>query len=128
MWDKFSRTRPPKPLFWVGSSRKDLKSFPPDAQDVIGRALLDAQFGGKHPDAKPLQGFGGAGVVEVVLDLRGEAYRAVYTVRLQDAVYVLHAFQKKASRGIATQKYEIDRVRQRLRMAEDHHAAWEKGQ
>ena len=128
MWDMLNRTRPPRPLFWVGSSLRDLKSFPPDAQDVIGRALLDAQFGGKHPDAKPLQGFGGAGVVEVVLDLGGNAYRAVYTVRLQDAVYVLHAFQKKSSRGIATQKYEIDRVRQRLRMAEDHHTAWKKGE
>jgi phage-related protein len=123
----FRRTSPPKPLFWVGSSRNDLKSFPPDAQDVIGRALLDAQFGGKHPHAKPLQGFGGAGVVEVVLDLRGEAYRAVYTVRFQHAVYVLHAFQKKSSRGIATPKYEIDRVRQRLRLAEAHHTARERG-
>jgi phage-related protein len=116
-----------KPLFWVASSLKDLRAFPADAQDVIGRALLDAQFGDRHPDAKPLQGFGGAGVVEVVLELRGDAYRAVYTVRLQDAIYVLHAFQKKSTRGIATPKYEIDLVRQRLRVAEQHNAERTEG-
>lgn len=91
---------------------------------MIGRALLDAQFGDRHPDAEPLQGFGGAGVVEVVLELRGDAYRAVYTVRLQHAIYVLHAFQKKSTRGSATPRYEIDLVRQRLRWAEEHHAEW----
>lgn len=114
-------THTAKPLFWVGSSRKDLKSFPGEVQDVMGRALLDAQFGDKHPDAKPLRGFGGAGVLEVVDSYAGDTYRTVYTVRFESAVYVLHAFQKKATRGIATPKHEIDLVRARYRAAEEHH-------
>src|SRR5688500_13169723 len=101
----------PEPLLWIGSSRKDLKTFPAEVQDVMGRALLDAQFGDKQPDAKPLHGFGGAGVLEVVDDFAGDTYRTVYTVRFEHAVYVLHAFQKKATRGISTPKHEIDLVR-----------------
>ncbi|MEW5926157.1 MAG: type II toxin-antitoxin system RelE/ParE family toxin [Gemmatimonadota bacterium] len=111
----------PKPLFWIGSSRKDLRAFPAEVQDVMGRALLDAQFGDKHPDAKPLHGFGGAGVLEVVDDFAGDTYRTVYTVRFEHAVYVLHAFQKKATRGISTPKREIDLVRARYRAAEEHY-------
>lgn len=111
----------PKPLFWIGSSRKDLKTFPDEVQDVMGRALLDAQFGDKHPDAKPLHGFGGAGVLEVVDNFAGDAYRTVYTVNFEHAVYVLHAFQKKARRGIRTPKHEIDLVRTRFRTAEEHY-------
>jgi phage-related protein len=114
----------PKPLFWMGSSRKDLKSFPDEVQDVMGRALLDAQLDDKHPNAKPLQGFGGAGVLEMVDDLAGDTYRTVYTVRFKGAVYVLHAFQKKATRGIATPKHELDLVRERYRAAEEHYRSW----
>lgn len=119
--------RAPKPLFWMGSSRKDLKSFPAEVQDVMGRALLDAQFGDKHPNAKPLHGFGGAGVLEMVDDYVGDTYRTVYTVRFGQAVYVLHAFQKKAVRGIATPKREMDLVRDRLRAADEHYRKWIQG-
>jgi len=76
----------PKPLVWVGSSRADLKSFPEEVRLVMGYALYLAQVGGKHPDAKPLRGFGGAGVLEVVDDLDGDTYRAVYTVKLRGVV------------------------------------------
>jgi phage-related protein len=116
-----------KPLFWMASSRKDLKSFPAEVQDVMGRALLDAQLEDKHPNAKPLHGFGGAGVLEMVDDFAGDTYRTVYTVRFKGAVYVLHAFQKKATRGIATPKHELDLVRERYRAAEEHYQRWMKG-
>ena len=89
-------------LFWVGSSKRDLKAFPDNVQDMMGYALWLAETGGKHPDAKPLQGFGGGGVLEVVEDHDGDTYRTIYTLTLPDAVYVLHAFQKKAKRGAAT--------------------------
>ena len=85
-----------KPVEWVGSSRRDLKRFPKAVRTVFGQALFDAQRGQKHPDAKPLKGFGGAGVLEVVEDDDGNTYRAVYTVRFAGIVYVLHAFQKKS--------------------------------
>src|SRR5258708_6998164 len=90
-------------LFWVGSSLEDLKEFPEDVQDVIGYALHVAQTGGKHPSAKPLTGepaFRGGAVLEVVDDYDGDTYRAVYTVRFREFVYVLHCFQKKSKRGI----------------------------
>lgn len=107
-----------RPVVWMGSSKKDLLAMPDEVQDEMGYALHLAQHGDKHMAAKPLQGFGGAGVVEIVSDHRGDAFRAVYTVRLRGAVYVLHAFQKKSKRGIATPKAEIDIIRQRLRQAE----------
>jgi phage-related protein len=110
-----------RPLIWVDSSKKDLMEFPPDVQDVMGRALLDAQYGGKHPDAKPLTGFGGAGVLEVVDDFDGDTYRTVYTVKLEGVVYVLHAFQKKSKTGRETPKQEIDKVRARLKRAQEIH-------
>jgi len=112
----------PKPLFWVGSSRHDLREFPEDVKDSMGYALHLAQIGTKHPQAKPLKGFGGAGVLEVVEDHAGDTYRAVYTVRLEGAVYVLHAFQKKSKSGIKTPRKELDLVRDRLRRAEIEHA------
>jgi phage-related protein len=111
----------PKPLVWIGSSRKDLKSFPEDVRDLFGYALYVAQMGGRHPDAKPLKGFGGAGVLEIVDDYAGSTYRAVYTVRLSEAVFALHAFQKKSTTGIATRKQDVDLVRQRLKQAEALH-------
>src|SRR2546426_2618935 len=93
-----------KPVIWVGSSRKDLRAFPDPVQDHLGYALYVAQRGGKHRDAKALTGFGGAGVVEIIKDYRGDTFRAVYTLRYADAVYMLHAFQKKSKRGRETPK------------------------
>ena len=96
--------------------------MPDDVKDVFGYALYLAQMGEMHVRAKPLRGFGGAGVLEVVDNDESGTYRAVYTVRLASAVYVLHVFQKKSRRGIATPRQEIDLVRSRLRQAEQHHA------
>ncbi len=109
-----------KQVQWVGSSKADLKRFPDAVQDRFGFAIYQAQAGLRHRDAKPLTGFG-SGVPEVVARHDGDAYRAVYTVRFDSAVYVPHAFQKKARRGIATPKKELDLVRRRLREAERHH-------
>ena len=106
------------PVIWVGSSRKDLRAFPGPVQDHIGYALYVAQRGGKHRDTKTLSGFGGAGVVEVVKDFRGDTFRAVYTLRYAGAVYVLHAFQKKSKTGRQTPRREIELIKQRLREAE----------
>jgi phage-related protein len=111
-----------KPIVWVGSSLEDLWDFPPAVQREIGFALRQAQDGGKHPDAKPLKGFGGASVMEIVEDHDGDTYRAVYTVRFADAVYVLHVFQKKSKKKIATPKHEMDLIRIRLKEAERLHA------
>ena len=107
-----------KPVVWVGSSRKDLRAFPDAVQDLMGYALFVAQQGGKHRETKTLTGFGGAGVVEIIADHRGDTFRAVYTVRYQGTVYVLHAFQKKSTSGRVTPKHEIDVITQRLRVAE----------
>ena len=107
-----------RPLFWVGSSKRDLMALPEEVQQVMGFALHQAQAGEEHPAAKALRGFGGRGVLEVVERHDGDTYRAVYTVRLERAVYVLHCFQKKAKRGIATPKAELDLIRRRLREAE----------
>jgi len=109
-----------KNLYWIGSSKKDLKAMPADVQDTFGYALHLAQDGKKHPDAKPMQGFGSAGVVEMVEDYQGNAYRAVYTVKFGDAVYVVHCFQKKSTRGIATPKPDMDLIRERLKAAQEH--------
>jgi phage-related protein len=107
-----------KRVVWVGSSRKDLREFPNPVQDHMGYALYVAQRGGKHPDAKPLTGFGGAGVVETVSDFRGDAFRAVYTLRYAGAVYVLHAFQKKSKTGRETPHRDVELIKRRLRQAE----------
>jgi phage-related protein len=107
-----------KPVVWVGSSRKDLRAFPETVQDHIGYALYVAQQGGKHRDTKTLTGFGGAGVVEVIKDHRGDTFRAVYTLRFKDAVYVLHAFQKKSKTGRETPRPDMELIKQRLREAE----------
>ena len=110
-----------KPVIWVGSARADLSAFPEEVKDAIGYALYVAQQGGKHPDAKPLRGFGGAGILEIVEDHAGNTYRAVYTVRLAGRIYALHAFQKKSKSGIKTPKSEIDLIKSRLRRAEQEH-------
>ena len=117
-----------KPVFWVGSSRRDLRSFPKPVRTTFGQALYDAQTGSRHPDAKPLRGFGGAGVLEIVEDHDGNTYRAVYTVRFAGAVYVLHAFQKKSKAGRKTPPADIERVRSRLKDAEKHYAEWSQDQ
>jgi phage-related protein len=114
----------PKPLFWVGSSKKDLKGFPLVVRRTFGFALWQAQNGGKHVDAKALKGFGGTGVLEVVEDHAGNTYRAVYTVKFAEVVYVLHAFQKKSKKGIKTPKPEVELIRKRLNMAEEHYEDW----
>lgn len=113
-----------KPVIWIGSAKPDLSTFPEEVKDSIGFALYVAQQGGKHPDAKPLRGFGGAGVVEIVEDHHGDTYRAVYTVRLAGRIYVLHSFQKKSKRAIETPKAEINLIKSRLKRAETEHAAW----
>ncbi len=114
-----------KPLGWVGSAKDDLLEFPDSVVREIGHALYVAQLGGKHGAAKPLQGFGGAAVLEIVEDYAGDAYRAVYTIRFAEIVYVPHAFQKKSRRGIATPCQEIERVGTRLRQAEREYQAWQ---
>ena len=106
-----------KPLHWVGSSKRDLLEFPEPVRDDIGNALGVAQFSGVAPTAKPWKGVG-PGVLEIVESHDGNAYRAVYTGRFQEAVYVLHAFQKKSPSGIRTAKKDIDLVAQRLRAAQ----------
>jgi phage-related protein len=110
-----------RPLVWVGSSRKDLRAFPREVRRDIGLALYAAQQGEMDPAAKPLRGFGGASVVEIIARQEGDTWRAVYTVRFAEAIYVLHAFQKKSKRGIATPKKELDLIRRRLAEAECLH-------
>ena len=117
-----------KPVVWIGRSRTDLASFPEDVKDAIGYALYIAQRGGKHADAKPLRGFGGAGILEIIEDHAGDTYRAVYTVRLAGRVYVLHVFQKKSKAGIKTPKPEIELIRSRLKRAEEEHLRWLEAQ
>ena len=109
---------PLRPVIWIGSSRKDLRTFPEPVQEHLGYALFVAQCGGRHRDAKTLSGFGGAGVVEVVKDFRGDTFRAVYTVQYARAVYVLHVFQKKSKTGRETPKQDIELIKQRLREVE----------
>jgi len=110
------------PLFWIGTSKSDLRALPEAVQDEIGTALSVAQFGGKHPSAKPWRGQG-PGVFEIVEDYRGDAYRAAYTVRFHGAVYVLHVFQKKSPSGIKTSKADIELIARRLRWAQQHYEA-----
>ena len=107
-----------KPLYWVGSSKRDLMALPETVVDVFGYALYLAQIGRKHEQAKPLKGFGSAGVLEIVEDWEGNTYRAVYTVRFADSVFVLHVFQKKSKRGVATPGKDMDLIRERLKVAE----------
>jgi phage-related protein len=111
-----------KPLFWIGSTKRDLLKFPEAVKDTIGVALSVAQFGGKHPKSKPWKGEG-PGVLEVVEDYRGDTYRAVYTVRFEGAVYALHAFQKKSPKGIKTAQADVELVQQRLKAAREDYEA-----
>ena len=111
-----------KPLLWVGSAKRDLLAFPEPVKDELGIALSVAQFGGKHPKAKPWKGEG-AGIFEVVENYHGDAYRAVYVVRFERAVYVLHTFQKKSPTGIKTAKSDVDLIAQRLHLARQDYEA-----
>jgi phage-related protein len=101
-----------------------LRNSPKGVQDNVGYALYLAQTGGKHRKAKPLQGYRGASVLEIVDDFEGDTYRAVYTVHFAEAVYVLHVFQKKSTHGIATSRRDLNLIDQRLHQAEDHYARW----
>ena len=107
-----------KPLYWVGSSKKDLLALPETVVHVFGYALYLAQSGRKHDQAKPMRGFGSAGVLEIVENWEGNTYRAVYTVRFVESVFVLHVFQKKSKRGVATPKRELDLIQERWKAAE----------
>jgi phage-related protein len=115
-----------KALGWIGSAKADLLSFPHDVVREVGHALYVAQRGGKHDNAKPLKGFGGASVLEVVEDYGGDTYRAVYTVRFAEIVYVLHAFQKKSKKSTATPPHEIDKIKSRLKRAEETYEIWKR--
>jgi len=108
-----------KRVDFIGSSREDLKGFPEEVKQDIGYALYEAQKGRKPAVAKPLKGFSGAGVLEIVENFTGGTYRAVYTVRFQKVVYVLHCFQKKSKHGIKTPQQDIDLIKQRLKIAEE---------
>jgi phage-related protein len=110
-----------RPVVWLGSSRRDLRAMPEQVRRDIGQALYAAQQGETDPAAKPLKGFGGTRVMEIVERDRSGTYRAVYTAQVGDAIYVLHAFQKKSKRGIATPKQDIDLIRRRLAEAERDH-------
>lgn len=112
------RAQGEKPLFWIGSALDDLRAFPEPVKDELGTALGVAQFGGKHPSAKPWKGIG-PGVLEIVEDYRGDTYRAVYTVKFADAIYVLHAFQKKSPTGIKTSRRDVELISRRLKLAEE---------
>jgi len=109
---------PELPLIWIGSSKKDLMSLPVLVRRFFGHALRFAQNGEQHDSAKALKGIGSAGVLEVVEDDADGTYRAVYTVRFQEAIFVLHCFQKKSKSGIATPKKDIETIRLRLKAAE----------
>ncbi|HEY8292193.1 MAG TPA: type II toxin-antitoxin system RelE/ParE family toxin, partial [Thermomicrobiales bacterium] len=106
---------PLRPIYWVGPSKDDLRAFPEEVQDVMGYALELAQRGTKHPDAKPLKGFGGASVLEIIDDYDGDTYRTVYTVRLRSGIYVLLAFQKKSKRASVVPKHVSVLIQIRLR-------------
>lgn len=110
-----------KPLAWVGSSRRDLRRLPKQVRTDFGKALYAAQCGTTDPAAKPLKGFGGAGVLEIVDRYDTNTYRAVYVVQFVGVVYVLHVFQKKAKAGMAMPKADIALIRQRLAEAERQH-------
>src|SRR5215470_8886042 len=112
-----------RPVTWLGSSRRAVRQFPANVRRDIGYALFAAQQGEIDPSAKPLKGFGDADVLEIIARHRGDTWRAVYTVRYADAIYVLHAFQKKSRRGMATPTQEMELIRQRLNEAERLHGA-----
>ena len=117
-----------KPLDFIGSSREDLREFPDEVKQDIGYALFEAQKGQKSESAKPLKGFGGAGILEIIERSDGDTYRAVYTVKFREVVYVLHCFQKKSKSGIKTPQQEIELIQRRLKAAEeDYKVHYQRG-
>lgn len=115
-----------RPVIWIGSALQDLRGLPEQVQDTFGYALHQAQCGKHHPGARQLRGYL-RGLVELIDDFDGDTYRALYTVKIGDAVYVLHVFQKKATQGIATPRHEIAVIRERWRRARMHYAAQRGG-
>ena len=116
-----------RPVRWMGSSLEDLRKFPSPVQHAAGYALFQAQKGEKAPSAKPLKGVvKGAGVLEVVEDHQGDTFRAAYTVKFKDAVYVLHAFQKKSKKGVKTTKRDIDLIKARYEQARQDYEGRER--
>lgn len=111
-----------RPVHWIGSSRKDVKEFPKEVRDEIGFSLYAAELGEGLINSVPLVGFGSAKVVEIIVPHDGDAYRAVYTVKFKGAVYVLHAFQKKSKRGDKTPLPDMNLIKQRIKLAEEHHS------
>ena len=111
----------PKPVLWIGNSKADLSALAEDVRDEIGQALFEAQLGRRHSSAKPLKGYGGASVLEVVSDHAGDTFRAVYTVRWPACVYVLHVFQKKSKAGISTPKGDVSLIDARLKRLQELH-------
>jgi phage-related protein len=107
-----------RPIVWLGNSRKNLQEFPPDARKLMGDELQLMQYGGMPKDAKPFRGVGG-GVIEIALRHDGEAYRTVVALQLGRTIYVLHAFQKKSKKGIATPKHDVDLIKQRYKEAKE---------
>ena len=127
LWDTFMNdTELNKPLTWIGSRKTDLLDLPRKVQRIVGYALYLAQMGLQHTNVKPLTGFGGRGVLEVVEDDVGGTYRAVYTVKFKESVYILHAFQKKSKKGRETPREEMAIVYKRLKIAEHEHKEWLK--
>ena len=117
-----------KPVDFIGSSREDLREFPDEVKQDMGYALFEAQKGRTSEAAKPLRGFGGAGILEIIERFDGNTYRAVYAVKFREVVYVLHCFQKKSKSGIKTPQQEINLIRRRLRVAEEaYHATYGRG-
>jgi Phage-related protein len=116
-----------KPLFWIGGSKKDLMALPFDVRKFFGHALHFAQFGEKHSAAKALKGFDGGGVIEIVESDGHGTYRAVYTVKFSEAVFVLHCFQKKSKSGVSTPKKDMDTIRERLKTAQAKVKEWHHG-
>jgi phage-related protein len=119
---------PHKPTLWIPAARADLQAMPKRIRYTVGSALQSAQLGAKHPKVKPLKGFDGAGVLEVIENDSGSTYRAVYTVRYADVVFVLHVFQKKSKTGAKTPKHDIDLIETRLKEAERRYAKYQRDQ
>jgi phage-related protein len=113
-----------KDVEWVGSSKEDLMDLPQQVRVEIGHSLYLVQIGRKPDNAKPMQGFGGASVLEIFEDFDTNTYRLIYTVKFGEAVYVLHSFQKKSTKGIKTSQRDLDIIAQRLRIAEELHREW----
>lgn len=115
-----------KPVVWLGSSKKDLADFPDGVEDDVGYNLFEAQAGRMPRDAKVLRGFHGAGVLEIVSNYDTDAFRVVYTVEFEEAIYVLHCFQKKSKRGSETPQQDKDMIERRLKVAREEHEKWLK--